>query len=33
MDDYLSKPLTIDALRQMLERWLPTGDARAGDPT
>jgi hypothetical protein len=23
MDDYLAKPLEIDALRDVLERWLP----------
>ncbi|GIW55300.1 MAG: hypothetical protein KatS3mg082_1704 [Nitrospiraceae bacterium] len=25
MDDYLSKPVTLDALRGVLERWLPPG--------
>ena len=23
MDDYLSKPLTTDRLREVLERWVP----------
>jgi CheY-like chemotaxis protein len=23
MDDFLAKPLTLDALREVLERWLP----------
>ena len=26
-DDYVPKPLTIDALRDCLARWCPTGDA------
>jgi len=29
MDDYLSKPFTRDALKGMLERWLPA-DSRSG---
>ena len=29
MDDYLSKPVTTDILRQMLTRWMLTSDAQA----
>ena len=32
MDDYLSKPATPAALRQMLAKWLPTVPAAAGKP-
>ena len=28
MDDYLSKPLVLEALRTCLERWLPNGDKK-----
>ena len=28
MDDYLSKPLTLERLQQTLERWLPGGNAQ-----
>lgn len=28
MDDYLSKPVSLDALRAVLERWIPQGAAR-----
>lgn len=31
MDDYLSKPLTLVALRGVLERWLPVGTLPAGE--
>jgi CheY-like chemotaxis protein len=33
MDDYLCKPFTLDALRQVLQRWLPRadGDGRESD--
>jgi CheY-like chemotaxis protein len=27
MDDYLAKPLEIEALRAVLERWLPLAEA------
>jgi signal transduction histidine kinase/ActR/RegA family two-component response regulator len=30
MDDYLSKPIKADALRQQLERWLPSGAVPVG---
>jgi hypothetical protein len=30
MDDYLCKPFTLDALRTVLQRWLPA-PAEAGD--
>jgi CheY-like chemotaxis protein/HPt (histidine-containing phosphotransfer) domain-containing protein len=35
MDDYLSKPFTMEAMREMLERWLPAGhcEKTAGDST
>ena len=35
MDDYLSKPVCLDTIRQMLEKWLPAGaiaDIGAGEP-
>ena len=25
MDDYLPKPVTVDALRSVLNKWLPNG--------
>ncbi|MRR58936.1 MAG: response regulator [Deltaproteobacteria bacterium] len=31
MDDYLSKPFTMDAMREMLARWLPAGDGETPD--
>jgi CheY-like chemotaxis protein/HPt (histidine-containing phosphotransfer) domain-containing protein len=33
MDDYMSKPVTMDRLREMLERWMPgTGSTPAAAP-
>jgi CheY-like chemotaxis protein len=32
MDDYITKPVTGDVLDRVLERWLPDGSARHGDP-
>jgi CheY-like chemotaxis protein len=32
MDDYLTKPIKADALRQMLEHWLPPAGAVQGTP-
>src|SRR5262249_31409511 len=31
MDGYLAKPVAIDRLRAILERWLPIGGARSAD--
>lgn len=33
MDDYIVKPLRLDALRGALDRWLPSGTKHAGTPT
>lgn len=32
MDDYLSKPVTVEALSRVMVRWLPHGDERPVEP-
>ena len=33
MDDYLTKPFTLQKLQDLLSRWIPTADAPSGHPS